>query len=193
MLFHTWVFLIFFLVVYLGLYLLRSTRLWLPWLLVASYVFYGWWNPYYLLLVLYSTLVDYLVVAWMDRCPPAKGWRSRRMLLLVVSLVNNLGLLGFFKYANFVIDNLNSLLTRLGAGVEFASPEAVMPFGWSYLLPVGISFYTFQSLSYTIDFYRGRIPRESPAGFRSGPAADEEGRRPRGPAEAPQPDPSREP
>src|SRR5258708_6951764 len=69
MLFHTWPFLIFLLVVLPVFFALRKTRLWIPWLMVASYFFYGWWNPYYLLLVFYSTLLDYFVVALMDHCP----------------------------------------------------------------------------------------------------------------------------
>src|SRR5215831_7378791 len=69
MLFHTWPFLVFLLVVLPVFFLLRRTRLWLPWLTLASYFFYGWWNPYYLLLVLYSTLLDFGLVALMDHCP----------------------------------------------------------------------------------------------------------------------------
>src|SRR5512146_1247029 len=69
MLFHTWPFLIFMLVVLPVLFALRGTRLWIPWLMAASYFFYGWWNPYYLLLVVYSTALDYLLVTLMDHCP----------------------------------------------------------------------------------------------------------------------------
>src|SRR5215475_15339180 len=69
MLFHTWPFLIFLLIVLPVFFALRRTRLWLPWLTLASYVFYGWWNPYYLFLVLYSTLLDFSLVALMDHCP----------------------------------------------------------------------------------------------------------------------------
>src|SRR5512141_3252363 len=69
MLFHTWPFFIFLLVVLPVFFALRKTRLWLPWLTIASYFFYGWWNPYYLLLVLYSTLLDFCLVALMDHCP----------------------------------------------------------------------------------------------------------------------------
>src|SRR5512139_3347368 len=69
MLFHTWPFLVFLLLVLPVFYTLRNTRLWLPWLTVASYFFYGWWNPYYLSLVIYITLLDFFVVALMDRCP----------------------------------------------------------------------------------------------------------------------------
>src|SRR5215212_332682 len=80
MLFHTWTFLIFLAVVLPVLFALRRTRLWVPWLLIASYTFYGWWNPYYLILVFYSTLLDFVLVALMDHCPmsrPAFNWRER--------------------------------------------------------------------------------------------------------------------
>src|SRR5580704_3812761 len=69
MLFHTWPFLVFMLMVLPVFYALRGTRLWIPWLMVASYFFYGWWNPYYLLLVFYATVLDYFLVALMDHCP----------------------------------------------------------------------------------------------------------------------------
>src|SRR5216110_473968 len=69
MLFHTWPFLLFLLVVLPVFFALRKTRLWLPWLTVASYFFYGWWNPYYLFLVVYSTVLDFCLVALMDHCP----------------------------------------------------------------------------------------------------------------------------
>ena len=69
MLFHTWTFLIFMMVVLPVLFALGRTRLWIPWLLIASYAFYGWWNPYYLILVVYSTLLDFILVALMDHCP----------------------------------------------------------------------------------------------------------------------------
>jgi alginate O-acetyltransferase complex protein AlgI len=145
MLFHTWPFFIFFLVVYLVYLPLRKTRFYLPWLLGSSYFFYGWWNPLYLLLIVYSTALDYFVVRWMEKSANKKAW-------LAVSIVNNLLLLGFFKYGGFVTDNLNLLLIHVGAPFSIPAP--------GLLLPVGISFYTFQSMSYTIDFYRGKIPRE---------------------------------
>ena len=79
MLFHTWTFLVFLAVVLPVFFALRRTRLWIPWLLVASYAFYGWWNPYYLILIAYSTALDFVLVALMDHCPPAGGsdWRDR--------------------------------------------------------------------------------------------------------------------
>ena len=73
MLFHTWPFLVFLLVVLPVFFALRRTSLWLPWLTLASYFFYGWWNPYYLLLVVYSTLLDFGLVALMDHCPRTDG------------------------------------------------------------------------------------------------------------------------
>lgn len=145
MLFHTWPFLVFILV-FLPLYiLLRDTRVRLPLLLAASYVFYAWWNPLYLLLIVYSTLVDYVCVRRMLKSPRKKLW-------LAMSLVNNLGLLGFFKYGVFVTENLNALFLEIGLDGALREPDV--------LLPVGISFYTFQSLSYTIDYYRGKIDIE---------------------------------
>src|SRR5947209_8318786 len=73
MLFHTWPFLVFLLIVLPVFFALRKTRLWLPWLTVASYFFYGWWNPYYLFLVVYSTILDFVLVALMDHCPRIEG------------------------------------------------------------------------------------------------------------------------
>ncbi len=145
MLFQSWTFVAFFALVYAGYLLVRRTRLQLPWLLVASYVFYGWWNPLYVPLILYATAVDYFTVSRM-------AVSRRRALWLAVSVVNDLGLLAFFKYAGFVTTNVNALLGALGTAYHLPAP--------SFLLPVGISFYVFRSLSYTIDFYRGNIPRE---------------------------------
>jgi len=145
MLFHTWTFVLFFLVFYPVYLLVKGTRLKLPWLLAASYVFYGWWNPLYLLLILWATTVDYLAVVGMARGRSKRPW-------LFLSIVNNLGLLGFFKYGGFVTDNLNALLAWLGVPYEIPAP--------GFPLPLGISFYVFQSMSYTIDYYRGNVERE---------------------------------
>ena len=170
MLFHTWIFLAFFLVVYPIYLLVKGTRFKLPWLLAASYVFYGWWNPVYLLLIVWATSVDYWAVVAMANSRWKKPW-------LVLSIVNNLGLLGFFKYGTFVVNNINALAERLGSAYALSSPDvrflsdtvnAVLSWlslqyavpEFHYLLPVGISFYVFQSMSYTIDFYRGRVDRE---------------------------------
>ena len=117
-------------------------------LLAASYFFYGSWNPTYLLLLLASTGVDYAVgVRMADEREP-----RRRRALLAASICVNLGLLFTFKYWNFVQGNLVWLAQRLG----YAWPLGTL----DVLLPVGISFYTFQSLAYTVDVYRGLVPAE---------------------------------
>ena len=170
MLFHTWVFLVFFLTFYPVYLLVKETRLRVPWLLAASYVFYGWWNPVYLLLILWSTTVDYVAVRAMAATRWKKPW-------LTLSIVNNLGLLGFFKYGRFVVDNVNALAERFDLPYALSDPNVCflsdglnsvlaslhLPYhvpDFSYLLPVGISFYVFQSMSYTIDFYRGQVELE---------------------------------
>ena len=145
MLFHTWQFFFFFLVVYLVYLALRRTRFYLHWLLAASYFFYAWWNPLYLLLMAYATAVNYYAVVLMSRSRAKKLW-------LTVGVVNSLGVLGFFKYGAFLANSLNSLFH--GVGITFALPSPEI------LLPIGISFYTFHTLTYTIDYYRGKIERE---------------------------------
>jgi D-alanyl-lipoteichoic acid acyltransferase DltB (MBOAT superfamily) len=148
MLFHTWIFVAFFAVFYPVFLLTRRTRLRDPWLLISSYTFYGWWNPLYLVLIAWSTAVDYAVVGRM-----AKSGKRRSLSWLWVSVANNLLLLGFFKYGAFVADNISHALAAIGIPYAIPAPGV--------LLPVGISFYVFQSMSYTIDFYRGRIERET--------------------------------
>ncbi len=145
MLFHTWEFVIFFTVV-MAVYLpLKKTGWWTAWLLLASYFFYGWWNPLFLVLIVYSTFVDYLVGLKLGDSKWRKSW-------LVFSLVNNLFLLGFFKYAGFFTENLQTLFTLLHVPLEIPAPNI--------LLPVGISFFTFQSMSYSIDVYNGQLKVE---------------------------------
>jgi len=145
MLFHSWHFVIFFVIVYLGYLILKKTRFYLHWLLASSYFFYGWWNLLYLLIIAYSTAINYYAVTLMTKSQNKKFW-------LAVSIVNSLGVLGFFKYGVFVTENLNALFSTLGVPFAIATPGV--------LLPVGISFYTFQAMSYTIDFYRGNIKKE---------------------------------
>ena len=171
MLFHTWIFLVFFVVVYAGYVLLKGTRFKLPWLLAASYIFYGSWNPVYLLLIVWTTAIDFLAVLAMAKARWKKPW-------LALSIANNMGLLGFFKYGTFVVDNVNAVAERLGLPFMVSHPQVTFLsnavntlLGWlhlpyevpafDYLLPVGISFYVFQSMSYTIDYYRGQIERET--------------------------------
>jgi D-alanyl-lipoteichoic acid acyltransferase DltB (MBOAT superfamily) len=127
------------------LYLLLSKHLRLQnaFLLIASYIFYGWWDTRFLLLIAVSTLVDFAAGIAMHRFP-----RGRRVAM-GISLATNLGLLGVFKYFNFFIDSFQQLLTSIGIEQQAVTLNVI--------LPVGISFYTFQTLSYTIDVYRGRI------------------------------------
>jgi alginate O-acetyltransferase complex protein AlgI len=146
MYFHTWPFVLFFLIVYPTYLALKGTKLRLPLLLAASYFFYAWLNPLYLVLIAYSTALDFWVVMRMAKSPRRKSW-------LAISIANNLGLLGFFKYGAFVTDNVNLLLSSLNIPYEVPSPGV--------LLPVGLSFYIFQSLSYTIDYYRGNVEKET--------------------------------
>lgn len=123
-------------------------------LIVASYVFYGWWDWRFLSLIFLSSLVDFLVGLGLGA---ARKSRVRRALL-GVSLGVNLGALGLFKYFNFFADSLAELLSAVGLRADFVTLQVV--------LPVGISFYTFQTLSYSIDIYRGKIsPTRDAAAF----------------------------
>ena len=114
-------------------------------LLAASLLFYSAWNPPFVLLLIGSTLADFLIAR---RLAAAEAPLARKALL-GLSLTVNLGLLGFFKYGGFLLENVGWLATALGTAYE--------PPPYSIVLPVGISFYTFQTLSYTIDVYRGRL------------------------------------
>lgn len=113
-------------------------------LLFASYYFYAYWDYRFCGLLMFSTWVDYSLGGAIDR---SNSDRVRRALMML-SVIVNLGLLGFFKYCNFFIDSARPLLDQFGLGTQ----------SLEILLPVGISFYTFQTLSYTIDVYRRRIP-----------------------------------
>ena len=145
MLFQTWVFLLFFLVVYLVYLLVKRTSFGVLWLLISSYFFYGWLNPLYVILILYATTFDFIISAQMEKSIHRKLW-------LTASIVNSLALLSFFKYADFLTNNLNNLLAYLNIPFEIMQP--------GILLPIGLSFYLFQSMSYMIDCYRGKIERE---------------------------------
>jgi len=115
-------------------------------LLVASLVFYGWHIPSYLWVLLLSATVDFYAALELER--PSRTPKARRTIL-AVSLATNLGMLAFFKYFGFALDNLQWAATHLGIG--FDRPT------WQVVLPMGISFYTFQSMSYTIDVYRREL------------------------------------
>ena len=146
--FNSMAFLIF-LPVVVGIYWLIPHKARKYWLLAASYFFYGYWNPMFLFLLLFSTTVDYFCALGLDRF---RNDRKTRKLLLLTSIFMNLGLLFSFKYLDFFGETVNSLCMAL------AIPYRVPALNW--ILPVGISFYTFQTMSYTIDVYRGDFPAE---------------------------------
>lgn len=112
---------------------------------LGSYLFYGWWDWKFLSLIFFSTVVDYTIGLQIQK----QQSKQRRKQLLALSLTVNLGLLGFFKYYNFFLDNFISAFSFFGYDFNI-SPLNI-------ILPVGISFYTFQTLSYTIDVYRGKL------------------------------------
>lgn len=113
--------------------------------IVASYTFYGWWDWRFLSLIIFSTLVDYFVANRLAQ----EGNKRRRKLLLIISVVVNLGFLGFFKYYNFFVESFISGFSFLGQEIQANTLNII--------IPVGISFYTFQTLSYTIDVYRRKL------------------------------------
>jgi D-alanyl-lipoteichoic acid acyltransferase DltB (MBOAT superfamily) len=112
-------------------------------LLAASYFFYGYVHPWFLILIASSTVIDYCAARGME------AWPRRRKQFLWLSVISNFGMLGFFKYFNFFVENVAATLALFGVAVD----EPVL----RILLPVGISFYTFQAMSYTIDVYRGEL------------------------------------
>ncbi len=114
-------------------------------IVVASYIFYGWWDWRFLSLIFLSTITDYFVGLALYK----ETNEIKRKLLLGISLSVNLGILGFFKYFNFFLDNFSEAFSLLGINLNIS--------GLDIVLPVGISFYTFQTLSYTIDVYRKKI------------------------------------
>jgi len=143
MVFASGVFLYFFLPIFLGLYYLAPKRGRSFVIAVSSYVFYGWWRPDFVILMWVSTVVDFFCGKRITR-DRERGERGKKWVWL--SCIVNLGLLGYFKYFNFGVDTLNAIFVQFGW-----EPWKVM----EVVLPVGISFYTFQTLSYTIDVYRG--------------------------------------
>ena len=147
MLFHSFSFLVF-LPIFMALYWATAgrARLWV--MLIGSLVFYAWWDWRFLFLLLFSSLVDYSIGIVMEneRDPEA------RRRLIVISIIVNLGLLGFFKYFNFFVSSAAQISTAMGLHATYNALQIV--------LPVGISFYVFKTMSYTIDVYRGTEPAE---------------------------------
>lgn len=150
MLFNSLEFLVFFPVVTL-LYFVFPHRVRYIWLLICSYYFYMCWNPQYALLILTSTVITYASGLLLERADKA-GKESRKKLWVAISFVSNLAILFLFKYFDFALENINRILQA--AGIPGVDP------GFDLLLPVGISFYTFQALSYTMDVYRHDVEAE---------------------------------
>lgn len=143
MVFSSYFFLFFFLPASLFCYYVSPRKLKHLCLTLFSYFFYGWANPYFCLLMLFNTTVDYVNGRLMEKYP------GRKKLFVSVSVITGLTILGFFKYFNFGVENYNALMALMGI------PEAQFTGFFRVVLPLGISFYTFQSMSYVIDVYRG--------------------------------------
>lgn len=148
MLFNSVNFLIFFPVVVL-IYFLMPKKVKYVWLLATSYFFYMCWNAKYALLLLWSTAITYLSGLLIDRCERRQGQESRKKIFVALSFALNLSILFLFKYFDFAIENINYVLGK--CHLELIVPK------FDLLLPVGISFYIFQALSYTMDVYRKDI------------------------------------
>ena len=123
----------------------RNLKLQNFFIVVVSYIFYGWWDWRFLSLILFSTIVDYTVGVLLLK----ENNETKRKILLWISIVINLGFLGFFKYYNFFLDNFVAAFSFFGQPISAS--------GLNVILPVGISFYTFQTLSYSIDVYKRKL------------------------------------
>jgi alginate O-acetyltransferase complex protein AlgI len=146
MLFNSYQFALFFAIVLSAYWLLHKHRRIQNILLLASaYYFYGCWNPKFLALLIVSTVMDYACGIWVDRVDDPRGRRG----VVALSMALNLGILGYFKYFNFFAESLQGFLAQLGWSIALRHLEVA--------LPIGISFYTFQSMSYVIDVYRRQI------------------------------------
>lgn len=143
--FNSFTFILFFALVFVFSRLIGSWTLRKAFLVFVSYIFYAAWNPPFVILLWISTVADWVLANWISR----QEKQGRRRFYLTLSVVLNLGLLAYFKYGNFLLANFTALLNT--AGMTFK------PAPMSILLPVGISFYTFQTLSYTFDVYRRKI------------------------------------
>ncbi|WP_108425134.1 MBOAT family O-acyltransferase [Flagellimonas amoyensis] len=155
MLFNSLDFAIFFPIVFVLYWLLSSNLRWRNFLLLASsYVFYGWWDWRFLFLIVISSLVDFIIGQQIHKT----GEKRKKRNYLWISLFVNLGFLIYFKYANFFIETFVDSFRLFGKEIEISTLNII--------LPVGISFYTFQTLSYTIDVYRGQLkPTKDPLAF----------------------------
>jgi len=143
-------FMMFFPVV-IGLFFIIPRELRTLWLLLASYYFYMSWNPKYVVLMGVSTIITWVCGILLEKNARKNGWLNKK-LIIVLCFVVNLLILGFFKYGNFILNSLANCLQIFG--ITFVDKR------FDFLLPVGISFYTFQALGYIIDVYRGEVKAE---------------------------------
>ncbi len=139
---------VFFLIVFFLYWFLfnRNVKLRNTFLLIVSYIFYGWWDWRFLILIFISSITDFLVGLGMNQKDLSA---IKRKQLLYISIVVNLGILGFFKYYNFFVESFTDAFAGFGINLNMTT--------LGIILPVGISFYTFQTLSYTIDIYRKKM------------------------------------
>lgn len=144
-------FMVFFPIVLLVYFVLPS-KLRMYWLLIASYYFYMSWNAKYAILIGISTIVTYVSGVIFSKLPNDASQKNKRRLVSIACILINLGILALFKYGNFCIESVNYVLNKVGC--------VVIERHFDFLLPVGISFYTFQALGYMIDVYRGDIEVE---------------------------------
>ena len=148
MLFNSFEFLVFLPIVFMLYWFVFRGRRWQNLLVVtASYVFYGWWDWRFLLLIALTSVCVYGSGLLLEHY---EGRRQRQQIVCAVNIVLNLGILGVFKYYNFFVENLDALFGMMGYHLDWVTMIVI--------LPVGISFYTFQALSYTIDVYQKRLP-----------------------------------
>ena len=143
MVFTTHIFVFYFLPLFLLIYYKLPNQRRNLWITLASYVFYGWWEPWFVSLMLFTTVMDFI---WGQVITRPGATQAQRKFAVIACVVTNLTLLGYFKYYIFAAETLNQLFSMVG-GRQFAVMQVV--------LPIGISFYTFHSLTYIIDLYRG--------------------------------------
>ena len=145
MLFNSYIFFVFLGIILPIFYILKSKKARNIHLLIASYIFYSYWDWRFCFLLLISTIVDFFVGKTLYN----QQRKQIKKILLLISLITNLSILGFFKYFNFFVDSFENLISPIGFNLDFLHLHVI--------LPVGISFYTFQTLSYTIDIYRNKL------------------------------------
>ena len=146
MLFNTLEYFLFLPITFFLYWAIKETKYQNIFILISSYVFYGWWDWRFLFLIFLSTVVDYFVSMRIEQTHKKKS----KKLYLLISIIFNLSILGFFKYYNFFIDSWIELLSKIGYQVTDVWTLKI-------ILPVGISFYTFQTMSYSLDVYRSKI------------------------------------